>query len=266
MAQLRAKQAKFVITSKRIEDRYARELRGIARGYRTLYESYLQDALIRLAAHPTFELQDAKEKPPGLVRKATGDYWHDITRLSETVIPQIGQKVRDAFDRMAGALVKNYSEIFGKILGIKVSETGSDMSRIVTEAREKNIALVENTGRIYSEQVRRIFTDPSNFGIRYENLRDQLKERGDITESRAELIARDQTLKTLGQITEARQKNAGVGYYIWSTSKDERVRETHQELEGEIFSWDSPPEPGHPGQDFQCRCVALPYISELEGI
>ena len=81
-----------------------------------------------------------------------------------------------------------------------------------------------------------------------------------MSESRAELIARDQTLKLNGAITKARQTSAGVNSYTWNTSHDDRVRESHAALDGQIISWDAPPEAGHPGEDFQCRCVPIPVI------
>ena len=108
-----------------------------------------------------------------------------------------------------------------------------------------------------------IFEAPDVNGMRVEELQRKLEERGDISESRAELVARDQTLKLNGAITQIRQENAGIDAYTWSTSLDERVREEHVALEGQTFSWASPPAVGHPGEDYQCRCVAIPVIPAL---
>ena len=59
-------------------------------------------------------------------------------------------------------------------------------------------------------------------------------------------------------------RDAGVEEYIWSTSGDSRVRESHKKLNGKRFRWDDPPvvdeKTGrrcHPGEDYECRCVAL---------
>ncbi|MES2905860.1 MAG: phage minor head protein [Pseudomonadota bacterium] len=49
-------------------------------------------------------------------------------------------------------------------------------------------------------------------------------------------------------------------HYIWHTAGDEKVRASHAENEGKIFSWDEPPEVGHPGEGYNCRCTAEPYI------
>ena len=51
-------------------------------------------------------------------------------------------------------------------------------------------------------------------------------------------------------------------YYIWRTEKDDRVRGKHAEREGKIFNWHIPPEGGHPGEDYNCRCWAEPYRPE----
>ena len=73
----------------------------------------------------------------------------------------------------------------------------------------------------------------------------------------ARVIARDQTTKAIGALTELRQREMGVERYRWSTSGDERVRPTHQSNSGRVFRWDSPPaDTGHPGSDVMCRCVA----------
>lgn len=51
-------------------------------------------------------------------------------------------------------------------------------------------------------------------------------------------------------------------HYIWRTRRDGKVRSAHAEREGQIFSWDNPPEGGHPREDYGCRCTAEPYLPE----
>lgn len=51
--------------------------------------------------------------------------------------------------------------------------------------------------------------------------------------------------------------------YIWRTRRDGKVRSAHAEREGQIFLWDEPPEGGHPGEDYNCRCTAEPYFPEV---
>lgn len=122
--------------------------------------------------------------------------------------------------------------------------------------------------------------------IRVEALREQILASFDVSKSRATLIARDQTLKANADLTQLRHQRAGVNEYIWTTSRDERVRgkpggkwadtdSDHWALDGTRQSWLSPPVTNpvtgarnHPGRDFQCRCVAIPVIPEdlLDGL
>ncbi len=44
--------------------------------------------------------------------------------------------------------------------------------------------------------------------------------------------------------------------YIWRTVGDSRTRSEHADREGKIFRWTNPPEDGHPGEPFGCRCWA----------
>lgn len=48
--------------------------------------------------------------------------------------------------------------------------------------------------------------------------------------------------------------------YVWRTLHDERVRQSHRMNDGHVFSWSDPPETGHPGEDYNCRCEAVPFV------
>ena len=79
-------------------------------------------------------------------------------------------------------------------------------------------------------------------------------------------IARDQTNKTIGRLSQARQEQSGIKQYVWRTSMDGRVRETHAAVNGQVFDWSNPPPntDGHPGHAIQCRCVAEPVIGRVK--
>ncbi|AVP88141.1 hypothetical protein phytr_12160 [Candidatus Phycorickettsia trachydisci] len=44
-------------------------------------------------------------------------------------------------------------------------------------------------------------------------------------------------------------------YYIWRCQHDDKVRLKHQFHDGKIFDIDNPPDIGHPGDDYNCRCI-----------
>lgn len=53
-----------------------------------------------------------------------------------------------------------------------------------------------------------------------------------------------------------------IEMYTWRSSDDSRVRASHSEYDDRIFSWSDPPEGGHPGQEWNCRCTAEPIVDE----
>ena len=63
---------------------------------------------------------------------------------------------------------------------------------------------------------------------------------------------------------DSRTENHPTTHYIWRTQSDGKVRQSHAANDGKIFSWDEPPETGHPGEDYGCRCIAEPYYTEVD--
>ena len=61
-------------------------------------------------------------------------------------------------------------------------------------------------------------------------------------------------------INELRQRALGIRQYVWRTRDDDRVRSTHADHDDRVFGWDDPPEGGHPGQAWGCRCHAEPWF------
>ncbi len=151
--------------------------------------------------------------------------------------------------------------------------TGIPTGRVLRNGRSLEAGFIRANTELLAlpkrarEEVRGVLEGPLREGIRVEEVRAKLEERLGVVRSRAELIARDQTLKLYGQIQEERQTDAGIEEYTWSTSEDERVRPRHQSLDGTTQRWDSPPvvdersgRRAHPGGDFQCRCSAIPIL------
>lgn len=129
---------------------------------------------------------------------------------------------------------------------------------------ERNVSLIQSIDSRYLDDVQGVLLTAQTTGTQTRALQEQLRERFSVSASRAELIARDQLGKLNGQINEGRSRQLGVKRYRWSTSGDERVRRSHEALDGKVFSWDAPPAVGHPGTDFQCRCSAEPVFEDEE--
>jgi SPP1 gp7 family putative phage head morphogenesis protein len=131
-------------------------------------------------------------------------------------------------------------------------------ARLITNIPQKTMEQIQ-------EQSMAALTEGTSVADTTARIYEIMSERVDVSYSRAQLIARDQVAKLNGQFTRERQEDLGVDSYIWRTVQDERVRETHQEVDGQTFPWDKPPEEtdgNHPGEDYQCRCWAEPILPE----
>ncbi|HEV7717128.1 MAG TPA: phage minor head protein [Steroidobacteraceae bacterium] len=133
-----------------------------------------------------------------------------------------------------------------------------------------NVRLITSVAETHMDTIRGIVMRAAREGTRASDAAKEIAARTDVSESRAQLIARDQIGSLNGELTQLRQESLGIERYTWVTSRDERVRDDHAELDGTTQSWDDPPvvnqktgRTGHPGQDINCRCTASPVVDDL---
>lgn len=154
------------------------------------------------------------------------------------------------------------------------NQTGIDLSTYlrnspniverVNELTVSNIQLIKSIRTQYLDKVQNAVMQAMVQGTLNKDLAEQLKKLGKDVESRAMLIARDQSSKLNAALTRARHEEVGIKKYMWSTSGDERVRASHAEKDGQIFEYTNPPaDTGHPGHDVNCRCVQIPVLDDV---
>jgi SPP1 gp7 family putative phage head morphogenesis protein len=167
-------------------------------------------------------------------------------------------------ERVAGKAIKYMKNVVRIPATIKGKEVAIDAFR------HRNLALIKDLGSDHLAALDKLLSGASAVGQRHEELALAVKDLLGVGESRAELIARDQVLKLNSNMHQLAQTGAGVTSYIWSTSGDERVRDSHAELDGEEQDWSDPPvvdgERVHPGEAIQCRCAAVPIVPLFEGV
>lgn len=179
-------------------------------------------------------------------------------------IGQTAQRLSDlAVERNAEAVDERLKAAIKASLSIDISPVLNQSGPILDAmkaATKANIELITSIPDQFFEKLGDAVGKNMEAGMRFEDLAKEIERIGDVTESRAKLIARDQTSKMNGAFNEARQTSLGIDRYVWQTSGDERVREEHQANDGQVFNWNDPPATGHPGEDINCRCVAVPYF------
>ena len=65
----------------------------------------------------------------------------------------------------------------------------------------------------------------------------------ELLKSRVHLISRTETAKASLALTQARCEDLDLPCYIWRTSKDARVRDSHRLMDGVLVFWRDPPSP-----------------------
>lgn len=151
---------------------------------------------------------------------------------------------------------------------IKTSAITPAMQNVMTAAVAENVLLIKNIAKDYMRQVGHEVLRSIVTGQGLSGLIPAIQERGNVSESRAKLIAYDQTRKVYSALNGQRVKNAGVRKFEWiHSSGGQRPRELHLKYDGQIFEFDNPPiidentgERGMPGQAINCRCTMRPVL------
>lgn len=158
--------------------------------------------------------------------------------------------------------------VFGRPLAFKDVNTAVKQQRILEQLESmwirENLDLIssieaETLRKLRWELSQRIVATAGDESLKTA-LADYIENQARIESNRAVLIASDQVGKLNGRLMRYEQQRAGITHYRWETMQDSRVRPTHRERQGEIFSWDEPPSDGHPGEAIRCRCVADPVF------
>jgi SPP1 gp7 family putative phage head morphogenesis protein len=150
----------------------------------------------------------------------------------------------------------------GRVKGIDPTQVEPWLDEFMRTSIAENVSYISTIRDEYFPKIESIIYQGVKNGSSPKEIRDQLVQRVGMSVKRAQFIARDQTGSILGQMTAERHKAMGVSKFKWSTSKDERVRGSHESLEGKTFEYAKPPAVGLPGTDYNCRCTATPVFEE----
>lgn len=189
----------------------------------------------------------------------------DIAGLErETII--IGQDIAD-FNQA------QWREVMRKSVGVDIMRGEPWLMDEIKSFAAENATLIKSIPDQTMSRIQGIVQRGVRAGQTAKSLEAEIMREMDTTRARARLIARDQTSKLNGQLTQRRQEAIGLKTYYWDTSNDERVRPSHDLMEGKLCKWDDDSVysddggrtwksrssigayVGHPGSDYQCRCA-----------
>lgn len=136
-----------------------------------------------------------------------------------------------------------------------------------------NARYITNIPLSVAEDITKYVSTEAYKGLRASEIAKALQSRiKGLSDNRAMLIARTESAKAMSNLTQARAQDLGISAYIWKSAKDQRTRDSHDLMNGVICFWSDPPSPEllngeksvgryHPGNIFNCRCIARALIS-----
>lgn len=241
---------------KRDIDRYRRDLLQVT-------QEKLISQLPRIAAQ-------ANREVPVVNKDAYGD---EIDDAINGIRFEMGKKwTKEELRQMAKRRGESVSRVnklnqernWKRVVGIDISAAEPWLNEYIGSFAMNNAQLITSIEDRFLAEVSTTVYQGFQSGLRWETIASQILDRYDVTDSRAELIARDQVNKLNGGLTEIRQTELGVEEYTWHTMGDEVVRESHRAHDGNTYRWDDPPsDTGHPSEEVNCRCYGEPKLDSF---
>lgn len=205
-----------------------------------------------------------------IVRQFGADHEHTVRALRDyarLIDPWARSQAKRMVETVAvreASAWRAHSEDIGVGLRREVSEgaVGQRVQQLVDEGAE----LISSLPWEAAKRVTQLSLEAALDGTRPPDLEKEILRTGEVTASRARLIARTEIGRAASAITQARAEKIGSPGYIWRTVEDSDVRPSHKRMNGKFVAWDDPPTldnlTGHAGALPNCRCYAEPVIPE----
>ena len=281
------------ITSQRaypygIEQKYFRQLQGYFKPLTDYVKKYLNENLPQILRGDSAGLHldaipgNAFDKMLYNLENWLSIYMPDISELPEdsnnnVIYTGLGKTA----DETIAFSEAQFKKIIEKGIHVNLPTTAEWWDKMKTSWMEDNYTLITSNAKNYISQINSIVEQGVVNGLGVDKVTKQIFEKTEsLTKKHCKLLARDQMGKLNGQITQAQNEELGLDLYVWDTAMDDRVRDSHQLMQGLLCRWDDAlvcsydggktwvPRPSgavdlHPGQDIQCRCSGLTYYPEL---
>ncbi len=262
-------------------DSAERELRRISRSYVRLLNKSMKDHMPEImSAYKNAMRNDSRYDSIFDLRDKVNSEIMKMAAELEEALEMFG--LEDAIERISRIAqrnsIKEWKRAVKAAFGLDIFEDyykGETYEQAVRAWVADSISKIKSIPTETLGRLQEIILNGYREGRLIRDLKKEIQENYNVSKHHAEMIARDQVSTLNSELTQMQQRDAGVRQYKWSSSRDSRVRESHAEFDGQIFSWDDPPEGWyttksrgivytgrkcHPGEDYCCRCVAIPVF------
>jgi len=232
--------------SRAVERRYSLTLRKVARTISAMIGAHIDG--------PTLHNQAQLQKQLDLYSEAIGPW---ANRVAAGFIASVNRTNQQAWSARSQAIATR----------LKTEMATSRIGQVAQQLQSEQVTLIQSIPIEAGIRAQRLAMSAATGGRRADDVAAELLKTEQVTTSRATLIARTEIAKANSAITQARAEFVGATHYIWRTAGDGDVRESHAELDGQVFRYDDPPSVGDegnhgPGEYPNCRCYSEPIIGE----
>ena len=175
---------------------------------------------------------------------------------------------------------KQFKQSIKTVVGVDPISKNQGYQTLIQSWSKENSRLITSIQANLLDDVAGVTQRGMSAGKSINDISKEIKERYGVAKSRARTIARTETAKLNSNLTKVRNQELGIKTYFWATSNDERVRDSHKELNGMLCKWgdDSVYSDdngkswkrrsgkmfrGKPGDDINCRCTSRSNVSQL---
>lgn len=181
-------------------------------------------------------------------------------RTAAKMLLEVDERDREAWRALGNEISK------GLQLLIQRTPTGELLKQRLNE----QVTLIKSLPIEAGQRVHELTLKGLEDSTRAREIAKEIERTGEVTTSRALLIARTEVSRTASELVGARAIHAGLTHYIWRTAHDGTVRPGHKAMEGKVCEWANPPaveENGkimhfHAGQIWNCRCYPEPVLTD----
>ena len=147
------------------------------------------------------------------------------------MITEVAAREGKAWRRVAEAMGLN---IRAELQSVRFDEA-------IRALRDEQVRLITSLPTEAAERVHTLALQGLEEGTRAKEIAAEIMRTGEVTKSRATLIARTEVGRTSTTLTKVRAEGVGSTHYQWLTARDRDVRPLHKKLDGQIFAWNEPP-------------------------
>ncbi len=229
------------IRSKKVEKAYQRQLLKVANNVAEIVSRYSDqpDAVARIT-------------------QALERYGKAVEPWAVSVASRMVSEI-DARDKASWRAI---GETISKGLRDELRDT--PMGAVAQALIDEQVVYIKSLPLEAAQRVQKLAVETWTGGGSSDAIVAEIMKTGNVTKSRAKLIARTEVGRVSTAFTEARAGSIGSDGYIWRTAKDSDVRHSHKMMEGKFVAWASPPTldglTGHAGAVPNCRCYPEPVI------